>query len=132
MKCHRAGCWRMEVLNVKESHFQSRILCLCSRTPTQEESKSISRHATFQKTQSLRSLREPDSGERLWAGAEDPVTCWGGRGVGRACVWGTCVSRRTSGAPGKTARKETDLTGESLGLQGLGPLLVCVLSRVRL
>ena len=62
MKCHRAGRWRMEVLNVKESHFQSRILCLCSRTPTQEEIKAFPDMLLFRKLSPYAAFGSPTVG----------------------------------------------------------------------
>ena len=83
MKC--AGHWWMEVLNVKRSHFQPRVPCLCSQIPTQEESKSISRHAAFQKTQSPRSLLKAEGvGEDQGGSQEHRAMCWEALGGGHA------------------------------------------------
>ena len=39
MKC--AGHWGMEVLNVKRSHFQPRVPCLCSQIATRKKVKAF-------------------------------------------------------------------------------------------
>ena len=116
MKCRRAGHRWMEVLNVKKSHFQH----LCSQTPTQEESKSISRHAALQKTQSPCSLLRPKVQERTQVEPRTQAGVLRSGGGGHAQMQRTCVSRRAQGLQGKLPGKKRAWLGVPWGPRGEG------------